>query len=96
MMLYMWAQTPMDMVYEILEFSNHAKLRNLVLMYKIPETDPRLQLKVIPIKNKSVILPIPNDKVMEINKFRDKINYCVFKINNKIPYIFQIHQWIIQ
>lgn len=85
----------MDMVYEILEFSNHAKLRNLVLMYKIPETDPRLQMQITPIKKKSVVLPMPNEKKMEINIFRDKLNYCVFKIKNNIPQLFQIHQWTI-
>ena len=59
-MLSIWTLIPMDMVYEILEFSNHAKLRNLVLMYKIPETDPRLQMQITPIKKKSVVLPMPN------------------------------------
>jgi hypothetical protein len=95
-MLFIWTQIPMDMVYEILEFSNHAKLRNLVLMYKIPETDPRLQMQIKPIKKKSVVLPMPNDKKMEISFFRDKLNYCVFKIKNNIPQLVQIHQWTIR
>ena len=94
-MLHIWTNIPMDMVYEILEFSNHAKLRTLVLMFKIPETDPRLQMKVTPIRKKAVVLPMPNDKKMEIKNFQDKINYCVFKINNNIPQLFQIDQWII-
>ena len=85
----------MDLVYEILEFSNHAKLRNLVLMYKIPETDPRLQLQVIQINKKSVILPMPNDKNMEIKICSDKTIFCVFKIKNNIPHLFQMIQWAI-
>ena len=81
----LWSKLPMDMVYEILEFSNQAKLRNLRLMYRLE--DFRLQLQVPPIKKNRVILQIPNEKKLEINHTCNKIIYCMFKIKNNTPYI---------
>ena len=82
----LWSNIPMDMVYEILEFSNHAKLRNLRLMYRLQ--DYRFQLNIPPIKKNAVILQIPNEKKIEIKYTCNKMNYCIFKLHHNIPYIF--------
>lgn len=91
MLTYLWSNLPMDMVYEILEFSNHAKLRNLVLMYKIPETDPRLQLQVKPIRKNKIIFNLTNDKTMEFLYYKGNRMSYICKIKNNIMQLLNIY-----
>ena len=86
-----WTYLPMDMVYEILEFSNHAKLRNLVLMYKIPETDPRLQLLIKPVHKNKILFNLSNDKTMELLYYKGTRMSYICKIKNNIMHLLNIY-----
>ena len=86
-----WTILPMDMVYEILEFSNHAKLRNLVLMYKIPETDPRLQLEVKPVRKNKILFNLTADKTMELLYYNGNRLSYICKIKNNIMCLLNIY-----
>lgn len=86
-----WTILPMDIVYEILEFSNHAKLRNLVLMYKIPETDPRLQLEVKPVRKNKILFNLTNDKTMELLYYNGNRLLYICKIKNNIMCLLNIY-----
>ena len=87
----MWTYLPMDVVYEILEFSNHAKLRNLVLMYKLPETDPRLQLKIRPVNKNKITFNLTNDKTMELLYYKGSRMSYICKIQNNIAHLLNIY-----
>lgn len=91
MLNYLWSNLPMDMVYEILEFSNHAKLRNLVLMYKIPETDPRFQLQVKPVRKNKILFNLTNDKTMELLYYNGNRMSYICKIKNNIMQLLNIY-----
>ena len=91
MLNYLWSNLPMDMVYEILEFSNHAKLRNLVLMYKIPETDPRFQLQVKPVRKNKILFNLTNDKTMELLYYNGNRMSYICKIKNNIMQLLDIY-----
>ncbi len=86
-----WTYLPMDVVYEILEFSNHAKLRNLVLMYKIPETDPRLQLQIKPVHKNKILFNITHDKTMELLYYKGIRTSYICKLKNNIMQILNIY-----
>jgi hypothetical protein len=87
----LWSNLPMDIVYEILEFSNHAKLRNLVLMYKIPESDPRFQLQVKPVRKNKILFTLTNDKTMELLYYKGNIVSYICKIKNNIMQLLNIY-----
>ena len=91
MLNYLWSNLPMDMVYEILEFSNHAKLRNQVLMYKIPETDPRFQLQVKPVRKNKILFNLTNDKTMELLYYNGNRMSYICKIKNNIMQLLNIY-----
>jgi len=86
-----WTYLPMDVVYEILEFSNHAKLRNLVLMYKIPETDPRLKLLIKPVHKNKILFNLSNDKTMELLYYNGNRMSYICKIKNNIVRLLNIY-----
>lgn len=87
----MWTYLPMDMVYEILEFSNHAKLRNLVLMYKIPGTDPRLKLQIKPVHKNKILFNLTDDKTMELLYYKGTRMSYICKIKNNIMHLLNIY-----
>lgn len=87
----LWSILPMDMVYEILEFSNHAKLRQLRLMFRLQ--DYRLKINIPYKKKNTIVLQIPNEKKLEIIYTCSKLNYCTFKLKNGIPYIVQFYMF---
>ena len=87
----MWTYLQIYMVYEILEFSNHAKLRNLVLMYKIPDTDPRLKLQIKPVHKNKILFNLTDDKTMELLYYKGTRMSYICKIKNNIMHLLNIY-----
>jgi hypothetical protein len=88
-----FSNLPMDIVYNILTYSNHVKERNGKLIFQIPKNDPRINM-ILEKYRRDKLMDVPYDTSRLVVRFLNenhyiRSSYATIKeknTNNDFPY----------
>jgi hypothetical protein len=88
-----FSKLPMDIVYNILTYSNHVKERNGIHMFQIPKNDPRINM-ILEKYRRDNLMDAPYDTSRLVVRFLNENHYIRSsyatikekKTNNDFPY----------